>query len=83
MAPGARVQHPPSPGPVTTLRPSKYKLLVSSDGKKWRTVATVTKGTGTTDVLEFTPTQASFVRLEIDSSSTAVLPTLEELSATG
>jgi trehalose/maltose hydrolase-like predicted phosphorylase len=80
-APGPNI--PPPPGPVTTLRPSKYKLLVSSDGRRWRTAATVTQGSGTTDVVNFTPTQASFVRLEIDSSSSSDPPMLEELSVTG
>jgi hypothetical protein len=67
---------------VTVLRPSSYKVLVSSDGQSWRTVATVTSGSGTTDVLKFPTTRASFVRLEIDSSSTSMPPMLEEVSVT-
>ena len=79
--PGPNV--PPPPGPVTVLRASSYKVLVSTDGQSWHTVATVTGNTGTTDVLRFAPTQASFVRLEIDASSTSQPPMLDELAATG
>jgi len=79
--PGPNV--PPPPGPVTVLRASSYKVLVSTDGQSWHTVATVTRNTGTTDVLRFAPTQASFVRLEIDTSSTSQPPMLDELAATG
>jgi trehalose/maltose hydrolase-like predicted phosphorylase len=74
---------PPPPGPVTVLRPSKYKVLVSADAKSWRTVATVNSVTGTTDVLRFPATPASFVRLEVDSSGTPTPPMLEELNVTG
>jgi trehalose/maltose hydrolase-like predicted phosphorylase len=79
--PGPNV--PPPPGPVTVLRASSYKVLVSTDGQSWHTVATVTRNTGTTDVLRFAPTQANFVRLEIDASSTSQPPMLDELTATG
>lgn len=74
---------PPPPGPVVTLRPSAYRLQVSSDGQNWKTVATVTHGSETTDTVHFAKTNASFVRVAIDSSATSQPPMLQELTATG
>jgi hypothetical protein len=68
---------------VSVLRPSEYKLLASSDGKTWRTLATVNGGQGTTDTLQFPGARASFVRLESDSASTSTPLIVEELTATG
>jgi hypothetical protein len=74
---------PPPPGPVVTLRPSAYRVQVSTDGQNWSTVATVTQGSGTTDTVHFRPTTASFVRVALDSSATSHSPMLEELTVTG
>jgi hypothetical protein len=74
---------PPPTGPVVTLRPSAYRVQVSTDGQNWTTVATVTNGSGTTDTVHFRPTAASFVRVAVDSSATSQPPMLEELTATG
>jgi trehalose/maltose hydrolase-like predicted phosphorylase len=74
---------PPPPGPVVTLRPSAYRVQVSTDGQNWSTVATVTHGSGTTDTVHFRPTTASFVRVALDSSATSHSPMLEELTVTG
>jgi hyaluronoglucosaminidase len=68
---------------MIVLRPSRYKVRVSGDGKSWRTVATVNSGIGTTDALRFPATPAGFVRLEADSSGTSTPPMLEELNVTG
>jgi hypothetical protein len=74
---------PPPPGPVVTLGPSAYRVQVSNAGQNWTTVATVTGGHATTDVVHFAATSASFVRVAIDSSATAQPPMLEELTVTG
>jgi trehalose/maltose hydrolase-like predicted phosphorylase len=73
---------PPPPGPVQTVRPASYRLLVSVDGQTWRTVARVH---GTTDRvrdrLSFAQTNARFVQLRIGSAAkSATLPMLDELS---
>ncbi len=80
-APGPN--QPPPPTPVHIQRPSAYDLLVSSDGRTWRTVARVrTTTTRTQDVLSFRTTSARFVRLRIVSAAKGVHPMLEELRVT-
>jgi trehalose/maltose hydrolase-like predicted phosphorylase len=74
---------PPPPGPVKTLRASSYQLLVSRDGHSWRVLKTVTRTSGTLDVLHFPATRARFVRVQITASSSSTPPMLEELTATG
>jgi trehalose/maltose hydrolase-like predicted phosphorylase len=74
---------PPPASPVVTLRPSAYRLQVSTDGQNWTTVATVTGGHSTTDVVHFAATKASYVRVAIDSSAPSQPPMLEELTVTG
>jgi hypothetical protein len=46
-------------------------------------VATVSGKSGTTDVVHFAATRASFVRVSIDSAGTSQPPMLEELTVTG
>jgi trehalose/maltose hydrolase-like predicted phosphorylase len=71
---------PPPPTPVRTQRPSAYNLLVSSNGRTWRTVARVRGATTRTrDSLTFPATSARFVRLRIISAAKGVHPMLEEL----
>jgi hypothetical protein len=66
---------PPAPGPVKTLRPSRYTLQVSTNGRQWRTVATSTPlDTGTTDVLRFASVRARYARLRIVKGSQRPLP---------
>jgi trehalose/maltose hydrolase-like predicted phosphorylase len=95
-APGPNI--PPPPGPVATLRPSRYVLQVSGNGRSWRTVATVARSTGTVDVVRFRATAVKFVRVRIVSGGTRVtmanpngpgtvtgteLPMLDELTVSG
>ncbi len=74
--------HPPA-GPVTTLRPTSYQLLVSADGHTWHVIRTVNRTSGTLDVLRFAATRARFVRVDITAASGSMVPMLEELTATG
>ena len=80
-APGPNI--PPPPGPVTILRASTYELEVSTDGRNWRTVASVTGRTdGTVDTVRFAATRARFIRAQLAaSSSSSDQPMLEELTA--
>jgi hypothetical protein len=66
---------------VVTLRPGSYELLVSSDGRTWRTIAIVSGRSGTTDVLRFRARGVRFVQVRITSgtSSGSTLPELDEL----
>ena len=64
-------------------QPNGYRVQVSTNGQDWTTVATVTGGHATTDVVHFAATSASFVRVAIDSSATSKPPTLDELTVTG
>jgi len=74
---------PPPPGPVTTLRPSTYRLQVSTDGTSWHTVATVhDTSSRTTDRLSFKPSTASYVRVRVGATSAGQPPMLEELRVT-
>jgi trehalose/maltose hydrolase-like predicted phosphorylase len=73
---------PPPPGPVTILRASSYTIEVSTDGHKWRTVATIGgRTTDILDVLRFAPARARFVRVALTASSAAQPPMLQELTA--
>ncbi|HEY2318863.1 MAG TPA: glycosyl hydrolase family 65 protein [Solirubrobacteraceae bacterium] len=57
--------HPPA-RPVRTLRPARYLLQVSANGRRWTTVATVTgHAKRTTDILRFPRISARFVRVRI------------------
>jgi hypothetical protein len=73
---------PPPPGPVITLRPSSYTLQISATGRAWRTVATVTGRTGTTDRFALPPGRIRAVRLVLNAASGANVPLLEEVTAT-
>ncbi len=79
-APKPNVKPPPSP--VKIRRATRYSLLVSADGRHWRTVATVVGRTGTTDRVAFTPTRARYVRLRIATASGSGQPLLEEMVVT-
>jgi trehalose/maltose hydrolase-like predicted phosphorylase len=75
--------HPPA-GPVKTLRPSSYNVLVSADGRTWRVVARERDTTSRTrDVFTFAARNARYVRVRVLSSPKGQdQPMLEELTAT-
>jgi trehalose/maltose hydrolase-like predicted phosphorylase len=78
-APAPNVPLPP--GPAATLRASDYSVQVSANGHTWRTVATVSgRMTGTSDVVQFAPVRARFVRVAITASATSQAPMLDELT---
>ncbi|HEY5430745.1 MAG TPA: glycosyl hydrolase family 65 protein [Solirubrobacteraceae bacterium] len=63
---GPKPNVPPKPGPVRTLRASRYELQVSANGHTWRTVRTVNGGgQRTTDVLRFPRVRARLARIRI------------------
>jgi hypothetical protein len=83
---------------VITLRPTRYLLQVSGDGRSWRTVAAVARRTGTVDTVHFKAVRLRFVRVRILSGGTPVpmpnpkgsgivtgveLPMLDELTVSG
>jgi trehalose/maltose hydrolase-like predicted phosphorylase len=76
--------HPPAK-PVLTLRPTAYRLLVSTDGTHWRVVTHVrTTGKRVVDDLSFPAEPARYVRIRILSSTPKQEPpVLDELSVTG
>ncbi len=93
--PAPKPNVPPPPGPVITLRPTRYLLQVSGNGKAWRTVATVTRRRGTVDIVRFKTVRVRFVRVLILAGAARVpmpnpkgsgivtgteLPMLEELT---
>ncbi len=56
----------PKPTPVRTVRPRSYVLQVSSNGKTWRTLVSVSGNSArTSDVLRFKPVRARLVRIKI------------------
>ncbi|MGN6177164.1 MAG: glycosyl hydrolase family 65 protein, partial [Streptosporangiaceae bacterium] len=72
--------HPPA-GPVQTLRASSYDLVVSTNGRDWTVVATVTGQTsGTHDVLTFPPARARYIGVRITAATNDTPPILEELT---
>lgn len=67
--------------PQTTLaRADAYTLQVSTDGRTWRTMATVSRTDGTVDDLRLRRVKARFVRVAISSASASQPPLLQELS---
>lgn len=76
--------HPPAK-PVITLRPTAYRLLVSTDGAHWREVTHVrTRGNRVVDDLTFPAVPARYVRVRIVSSKPKhEPPMLDELTVTG
>lgn len=70
------------PGPVTTLRADAYSLAVK-EASGWRTVATSSGGTGTTDVVRFPRVRASAVALRLDTGTAGGLPVVDELTVKG
>jgi trehalose/maltose hydrolase-like predicted phosphorylase len=72
---------PPPPGPVKVARATDYTLQVSSDGRRWQTVATLTDDhRGNSDVLHFAPVRARFVRVAISAATLGTPPMLDELT---
>jgi hypothetical protein len=71
---------PPAPGPVVTLRPTSYDLLVSVDGQSWRTAAQVSATAGLTDSISLPSVPAQFVRLRIAAAAPGVVPQLQEIT---
>ena len=86
----------PKPGPVQTLRSTRYSVQVTAGGRRWHTVATVrTHSARLTDAVTFPATRAREVRLvligptgkrtvkvpESPTPSTIILPELQELTA--
>jgi hypothetical protein len=71
---------PPPPGPVHTLRPSAYDLLVSADGRTWHVVSRVRDTSNrTTDRLSFASVAARYVRVHILASQGKATPVLDVL----
>ena len=83
----------PKPSPVETLRSRDYAVQISSDGRTWRTVATVrTRSARLTDTVRFPATRARAVRLRLigptgastvktkTTPSTPILPMVQELT---
>jgi trehalose/maltose hydrolase-like predicted phosphorylase len=73
---------PPPPGPVTTLRPSRYTIQVSSNGRTWRTVKTIGHRAGALDTVHLNALKARFIRIGVTAASVKKLPMLQELTAT-
>ena len=88
--------HPPA-RPVKTLRPAAYTVQVSTNGKRWRTVASVTRHMNRlTDTFTFPTVKARFVRVKITKGTgisvtetinnkkqvVKQMPMLEELTVT-
>ncbi len=75
---------PPPPGPVTVLRPAGYSVQVSSNGRRWRTVARLGRRPGLIDTVHVRGrAKVRFVRVRVTAASAAKLPELDELTATG
>jgi hypothetical protein len=75
---------PPPPGPVTVLRPFAYTVQVSRNGRAWRTVARFGGRSGVVDTVHVRGgAKTRFVRVRVTAPSTAKLPELDELTATG
>ncbi|MFZ0040809.1 MAG: discoidin domain-containing protein, partial [Solirubrobacteraceae bacterium] len=83
----------PAPKPVKTERPISYLLQVSSNGRSWRTLKTVSGHRGTTDTFHFAPVRARYVRIRITKANLGTVPKskpkqkrypmLNELTVTG
>ncbi len=69
----------PPPGPVIVRRATRYLVQVSSDGRSWRTAATVTRASGTTDRLQVRSGGVRYVRLRVMAATHKEMPLLEEL----
>ena len=74
--------HPPA-GPVKVLRASAYTVQVTTDGTHWRTVAAVHRTSGESDTIAFAETKAKAIRIQLTAGTSAGVPLLEELTATG
>jgi len=74
---------PPPPRPVTVLRPASYSIQISSNGRRWRTVARIRGLAGRVlDIVHVHPVSARFVRIRVTAESATKLPMLQELTVT-
>jgi hypothetical protein len=81
-SPGPNI--PPPPGPVKTLRASSYRLQVSVNGRRWKTVVSVNGvQSRVRDVLRFHKVSARYVRILVSSETNQTPPQLDELTVTG
>ncbi len=60
---------------------SAYRVLVSSDGRSWRTAATVTTGQGGTETVRMDEADTRFIRVQCDQRATPYGISLWELEA--
>jgi len=82
--PGAPAPNvPPPPGPIIVLRPSSYTVQVSSNGRTWRTVASIHGRSGVLDTVHLHAVKARFVRIRETAPDATKLPQLDELTVTG
>jgi hypothetical protein len=67
------------------LRPSRYFVQVSGNGRTWRTVARFAGLSGVLDTVHVRGGVATvrFVRVRVTAASATKLPELDELTATG
>jgi hypothetical protein len=74
---------PPPPKPVTVLRPASYTVQISTNGRKWRTVARIRGHAGRVlDTVHLRSISARYVRIRVTAASATQLPMLQELTAT-
>ena len=73
---------PPPPGPVIVLRPASYTVQVSTNRRRWRTVATMHGRRGVLDTVHLKAVKARYVRIRVTASSSTKLPMLDELTVT-
>ena len=65
-------------------RASSYTLQISQDGVSWRTVAAVAGRTsGPVDAINFVPSDARFLRVQITAATGTQPPPLNELTVSG
>jgi trehalose/maltose hydrolase-like predicted phosphorylase len=75
---------PPPPGPVVVLRPLRYSVQVSTNGRTWRTVARIGRRRGALDTVRLPGgVKARFVRIKVTAAGAKKLPMLDELTVTG
>jgi trehalose/maltose hydrolase-like predicted phosphorylase len=73
----------PAPRPVIARRATRYTLLSSADGRRWRLIASVARTDRTTDTLRFPAVHARYVRIHIAAAAAHQPPLLQELRVTG
>jgi hypothetical protein len=65
--------------PVVIRRATRYLVQASSDGRSWRTLATVSRSGETTDTLRVRSGLVRFVRLRILAATHREMPLLQQL----